>query len=186
MGEGYYRPFIPKLAEFSALLHAPTSSKVEFTLTEEMREAFQNRKQRVTSLPLLALPSFDEPFLVETDASNIAVGAVLAQKKRYKTLHPIQYASRTMKETEKKYSTCEKEALAVIFALKRFRVYLLSTQKFKFIAEHQALQYAFKKKDIHSRLARWFDFLAEYEFEILYSPGSKNCATDFLSRIRDD
>ena len=54
------------------------------------------------------------------------------------------------------------------------------------ITDYQAFQNAFKKKDIHSRLARWFDFLAEYELEILYRPGSKNCAADFLSRLLDD
>ena len=120
-----------------------------------MRTAFRELKQRVTSPPLLALPKFDEPFVVETDASNVAVGAVLAQKKEDKKVHPIRYASWTITETEKKYSTCEKEALVVIFALKKFRVYLLSTQKFKLITDHQALQYAFKKKEFHGRLDRW-------------------------------
>lgn len=182
---GYYRRFIPKFAEVSASLHAATSSKLKFQFSDEMREAFVELKEKLTSPPLLALPDFDEPFVVETGASSIAVGAVLPQKKEDGKIHPIQYASRTMTSTEKNYSACEREALAVIFALKKFRVYLLSTQKFTLITDHQALQYAFKKKYIHGRLARWLDFLAEYEFEIRYRAGGKNGAADFLSRLRE-
>ena len=133
---GYCRRFIPKFAELAASLHAATSIKVEFAFTEEMRTAFQKLKQGVTSPPRLALPNFDVPFVVETDASKVAVGEVLAQKKEDKKIHPIQYASRTMTEAEKNYYTCEREALEVIFALNKFRVDLLSTQKFKLITDH--------------------------------------------------
>ena len=93
-----------------------------------MRKAFQNLKQRVTSPPLLALPKFEEPLVVETDASSVAVGAVLDQKKEDKKVHPIQYASRRMTGTERHYSAFEKEALAVIFARKPF-VYICSKRK---------------------------------------------------------
>lgn len=97
-----------------------------------------------------------------------------------------------MNPAGRNYSACEREALAVIFALKRFCVYLLSTLAFKLITDHQALKDAFKKKEIHIRLTRWLDFLAEYdylaeyEFEICYRPGDKNKAADFLSRYAQD
>ena len=120
--------------------------------------------RKLTTPPLLALPVFDVPFVVETDASSIAVGAVLARRKKDGNIHPVQYASRTITKTERDCSACEREALAVIFALKMFGVYLLSTQKFLLITDHQSLQYAFKEKDMHGRLARWMDFLAEYDF----------------------
>lgn len=94
----------------------------------------------------------------------------------------MYYASRTMNSAERNYSACEREALAVIFALKKFRMYLLSTEPFKLITDHQALREAFRKEDIHGRLARWLDFLAEYEVEIAYRPGDRNKAADFLSR----
>ena len=72
----------------------------------------------------------------------------------------------------------------MIFALRKFRVYLLSTQSFTLITDHQALQYAFKKNDIRGRLEKWTEFLAEYEFEITYRLGGKNGAADFLSRVK--
>ena len=143
---------------------------------EETQKAFEGLKLKLTTPPVL----------VETDASSVAVGAVLAQKKEDKKTHPIQYASRTLSQAEREYSACEREAIAVIFALKKFRVYLLSSDSFTLVMDHQALQYAFKKKDIHGRLARWLDFLAEYDFKVTYRPGVRNGATDFLSRIAHD
>ena len=91
-----------------------------------------------------------------------------------------------MNTSEREYSACEREALAVIFALKRFRVYLLSSTPLKLITDHQALSYAFRKKDIHGRLARWLDFLAEYNFTVEYRRGSENSAADYLSRIQPE
>ena len=87
-----------------------------------------------------------------------------------------------MTAAEKNYSTCEREALAVMFALKKFRVHLLSAEPFTLVTDHQALQYAFKRKNVHGRLARWLDTLAEYEFTIQYRPGILNGAADYLSR----
>lgn len=132
----------------------------------------------------MSLPDFDVPFAVEADASSVAVRAVLAQNKKNGKVNPLKYASRTMKKTERDYSACEREALAVIFAVKKFRVYLLSTQRFMLITDRQSLQYGFKKKEMHGRLARWMDFLAEYDFEVKYRAGGKYGATDFLSWLR--
>ena len=180
---GYYRRFVQGFAGISATLHAATSTTLDFTWTPQMSIAFQDLKQRLVSPPVLALPDFDQPFIVETDASNVALGAVLAQKCRDGAVHPIQYASRTLTPAERNYSACEREALAVVFALKKFRVYLLSDIPFTVITDHRALQYAFQKQDIHGRLARWLDFLAEYDYKIQYRPGKVNAAADFLSRL---
>ena len=75
---------------------------------------------------------------MQTDASSVAVGAALAQRKE-DGKHPVQYASRTMNDAKKKYSACERESLAVLFVLKKFRVYLLSTQKYVLVTDHQAV-----------------------------------------------
>ena len=88
-----------------------------------------------------------------------------------------------MTAAEQNYSACEREALAVIFALKKFQVYLLSSEPFILYTAHQALQYAFQKKDIHGSLVRWLELLAEYQFTIKYRPGLENGAADYLSRI---
>ena len=180
---GYYRRFIKGFAEISSVLHAATSGKGNISFTKEMEDAFRTLKQKLTSPAVLDFPDFNQPFIVETDASCLSLGAVLAQKKEDGKVHPIQYASRTMTDAEKKYSTCEREALAVIFALKKFRVYLLSSIPFTIITDHQALRYTFQKNDVHGRLARWLDFLAEYDFKVEYRAGKQNASADFLSRI---
>lgn len=95
-------------------------------------------KQKLTTPPPLSFSDFDVPFVAETDAYSIAVGAVVVQKKTEGKIHPIEYASRTMANTERGYSACETEALAVIFALNKFRVYLLSTQIYLLIADQQS------------------------------------------------
>ena len=107
--------------------------------------------------------------------------AVLSQKKNDLRIHPVQYASRTLNQAERNYSACEREALAVIFALKKFRIYLLS-ETFTLGTNHQALRHAFQKNDVHGRLARWPDLLAEYDFRIVYLPGEDNHAADYLYR----
>lgn len=96
---------------------------------------------------------------------------MLGQKQQDGNIHRFYYASRTMNAAERNYSAFEPEALAVIFALKRFRMYLLPTEPFRLIRHYKALKDAFRRQDIHGLLARWLDFLAEYEYEIAYRPG---------------
>lgn len=180
---GYYKRFIRSFATVSAPLHALTSTKSSFTWTEEAESAFIALKEAMTQPPVLAFPDFSKPFVVEADASAVAVGAVLSQQQTDNRVHPIQFSSRTMTRAERGYSACEKEALAVIFALRKFRVYLLSSDPFTVYSDQQALKAAFSRIDIHGRLARWLDFLAEYDFEVRFWKGSSNPAADFLSRI---
>lgn len=179
---GYYRHFIRNFAEISSPLSALTSEKVKFERTEEAQSAFEELKQALVDALVLAYPDFDKPFVVETDASGRGVGAVLAQKKDDGHVHPTNFASRSLNSAERNYFACEREALVVIFAIRKFRVYLLSDIPFDLVTDHQSLRYAFEKKDVHSRLARWLDFLAEYDYNMKYKPGSTNSAADFLPR----
>lgn len=178
---GYYRRFINNFANISSGLHNLTSAKVKFSWTPESQSAFDTLKFMLCSAPVLSFPDFNRPFTVETDASSSAVGDVLAQRSDGK-LHHLQYASRSLNSAEKNFSSCKREALPVIFALKKFRVYILSSEPFEQVTDHQALQYAFRKKDVHGRLARWIDFLEDYELKIMYKSGADNRAEDFLPR----
>ena len=126
----YYRRFIKGFAGIAAPLHAVTTPKGQYQWTDEMQKAFEDLRQSLCTPPILAYPDFKKPFVVETNASSVALGAVLSQKDARGSLHPVQFASRTMNVTERNYSVSEKEALAVIFALKKFRVYLLSNIPF--------------------------------------------------------
>ncbi len=181
---GYYRRLVKDFSEIAAPLHAGTSAKTKFQWDDQMQSAFEALKDILTTSPVLGYPDFDKKFIVETDASAVALVAVLSQEDDDGSVHPLRFASRTMNTTERNYDVCEREALAVIFALKKFRVYLLGSEKFTVISDHQALLYAFQKKDVHGRLARWMDFLAEYNFNIQYRKESLHSAADYLSRIQ--
>lgn len=101
-------------------------------------------------------------------------------------MHHIQHAIRNLTSEERSYSVCEREALPVIFALKEIWISLFSTHHFTVINEYKALQYTFKKKYIHGKLARWMCLLDKYYFKIPYRSGKKNKAAYYLSRIMID
>jgi hypothetical protein len=118
------------------------------------------------------------------DASDYAVGAVLGQRIK-KLPHVIYYASRTLNDAQLNYSTTEKELLAVIFALDKFRSYLLGSKIIIFY-DHTALKYLFSKKDAKSRLIRWILLLQEFNIEIQDKKGTENVVADHLSRLTMD
>lgn len=101
------------------------------------------------------MPDFESPFIVESDASNVAVGAFMAQKKKGGKIHAVKYANRMMNSAGRNHYDFEREVLAMIFASRKFRVYLLSKEPVKLIKDHQILRFAFKKCDINGMLASW-------------------------------
>lgn len=139
---GYYRRFIGYFAGISGTLHKATSGNKKFECNEEMTVAFETLKERLTPPPVPAFPEFECPFIVESDDSNVDIDAFKARKKENGKIHRVQYASRKMNAVERDYSACEREILAVIFAFRKFRAYLLSTGPFKLMTDHQTLRYA--------------------------------------------
>jgi hypothetical protein len=129
-------------------------------------------------------PNWGAPFEIMCDASDYAVGAVLGQRID-KLPHVIHYASWTLNDAQLNYSTTEKELLAVVFALDKFRSYLLGS-KVIIYSDHAALKYLFSKKDAKSRLLRWILRLQEFDIEIRDKKGSDNVVADHLSRITVD
>jgi hypothetical protein len=130
--------------------------------------------------PLLKLPDFSRPFVLSTDASSYAVGAVLAQDYEGRE-HPIAFASRVLSPTETKYSVIEKELLAIVFGVKRFRPFLYG-QPFVVYCDHNPLQHISSLKDSHGRIARLRRFLADYNCDVRYRPGKDNWNADCISR----
>nr|GEX42093.1 retrovirus-related Pol polyprotein from transposon 17.6 [Tanacetum cinerariifolium] len=120
-----------------------------------------------------------EPFELMCDASDFAVGAVLGQRIE-KHFRPIHYASKTMTEAESNYTTTEKEMLAVVYALEKFRSYLIMNKSIVY-TDHSALKYLFAK----ARLLRWILLLQEFDFKVIDTKGAENYAVDHLSRLEN-
>ena len=166
----------------ASVLHQAASTKnKKLVWTEECQLAFDTLRNYLTSDTILIFPDFTQLFRLETDACNYGVGAVLSQK-RDKKYQPVAYWSRHLNKVQQNYSTIEKDALAIVMAVKHFRVYLYG-QKFVIATDHQALKWLAEMKDPQSRLARWIIELGEYDYEIEFKPGKTNGNADALSRI---
>nr|GFC60872.1 reverse transcriptase domain-containing protein [Tanacetum cinerariifolium] len=124
-----------------------------------------------------------EPFELMCDASDYTVGAVLGQRieKHFRLIH---YASKTMNQAEANYTTTEKEMLAVVYAFKKFRSYLIMNKSIIY-TDHSALKYLFAKKDAKARLLRWILLLQEFDFKVINTLGAENYDVDHLSRLEN-
>lgn len=179
---GYYRKFIRDFAKITKPLTKCLKKDAIINPTDpDYIKCFEMCKNILINEPILQYPNFNETFLLTTDASNYAIGAVLSQGKVGSDL-PIAYASRTLNASETNYSTIEKELLAIVWAVKYFRPYLFG-RKFKIITDHKPLQWLFSLKEPNSKLIRWRLKLEEYDYEIIYKKGSLNKNADALSRV---
>ena len=134
----YYRRFIPKFSQVAAPLYVMTKKDALYQWTPKCQDTFDELKQKLTQAPLLAFPDFSKSFILETDASESGLGEVLAQEQDDGMVKPICYASRTQQTHEKNHGVSELEALAVVWAVKHFRVYLYG-HKCKVYTDHEAL-----------------------------------------------
>ena len=178
---GYYRRFIPNFSKIAKPLTELLKKNTPYVWDDRTEKAFNTLKELLTTQPLLQYPNFTKPFVLTTDASNDAIGAILSQGPIGKDL-PISYASRTLNNAERNYPTVEKELLAIVWGCKHFRQYLYG-RKFTVVTDHRPLTWIFSVKDPSSRLLRWRLKLEEYEYEVIYKKGSNNTNADALSRI---
>jgi hypothetical protein len=177
---GYYRRFIKNFARITKPFTTCLKKGAKIEHTDEFCRTFQFCKDILCNDPILQYPDFKKPFILTTDASNFAIGAILSQGNIGTDL-PVAYASRTLNPAECNYSTIEKELLAVVWATKYFRPYLFG-RKFVIVTDHKPLQWLFNLKEPNSRLVRWRLKLEEFDYKIIYKKGKQNTNADALSR----
>lgn len=179
----WYRRFIQDFSSISEPITALIKGRkkgLPIKWTDEAQKAFDLLKERLVSAPILASPRWDEKFYIQTDASDVGLGAVLFQKSGEDEL-PISYASRKLTKAERKYSVTERECLAVLFGVEKFRGYVVGSE-LTIITDHASLCWLYKLKDPIGRLARWTIRLSQFHFNIVHRRGTQNVVADFLSR----
>jgi hypothetical protein len=177
----YYRRFIGEYSKIARPLHDLLKKSTTFQWNQEAQWAFDTFKQKLTNPPILAYPDFTKIFIVHTDASESAIGGVLSQKFD-EGEKVIAYWSRQLRKAERGYSTIEREALAIVAAVKEFYPYLYGFE-FVLVTDHNPLVSLKNLKDVGGRISRWLLFLQQFNFKINYRPGKQHVNADSLSRI---
>ena len=166
----YYRRFIQHFSEIVKPLHHLTERNAKFLWTEECELAFQELKRRLITAPILSYPDFSKEFVLDTDASNFALGAVLSQVQNDGSERVIAYGSRLMTKTERRYCATRRELLSVVTFVKKFHPYLLG-RHFKLRTDHGSLVWLKNFKEPEGQLARWLERLQQYDFTIIHRRG---------------
>ena len=170
---GYYRSFIPDFAGIAApLFNALQNNQPDLIRqTNDVKHTVDTLKQHLCQYPILQFPNFNEPFILETDASNTRIAAILMQLIDGNKII-IACASRTLPHAEKNYGVVEREALAIVYGIQYFQPCLFGIN-FLVISDHDCLNHIQNFKNPHSRIVRWILQLQEYSFEVVYRSGKK-------------
>ena len=180
----FYRRFIRSYSNIAAPLTALTSTSLPFRWSSTAETAFNHLKHRFVSAPVLSHPDTNLQFVVEVDASDTGVGAILSQRSPSDgKLHPCAFFSRRLTPPERNYDVGNRELLAVKLALEEWCHWLEGTvQPFVVWTGHRNLEYIQSAKRLNSRQARWALFFGRFNFSLTYRPGSWNTKADALSR----
>eukprot|EP00794_Sanderia_malayensis_P006722 gene6722-7482_t len=178
---GYYRRFVNGFSKIAAPLHKLLQKDVKFLWDEHCQKAFDELKNALISAPVMAFPRFDREFVLYTDASDIAVGSILAEKDDSGVERTVAFASRALTGCEKNWTTTEKEAFAVVWGLDHFNAYVYG-HKVVVYSDHRALQWLRNIKHPSGKLARWILKLEEFDYSIVHRAGTLMAHADVLSR----
>jgi transposase InsO family protein len=179
---GWYRKFIPHFAELAVPLIKLTKKNVVFKFDNECEKSFEILRKALITEPVLKQADINKDYMLETDASDKAISAVLLQEDSNGDKHPIAYASKTLNPAQINYSTSEKECLALVWGLEHFNSYI-EGHSFTCLTDHRALTYLIGSKESNNqRLTRWILRLQPYNLKVKYVKGTDNNTADLLSR----
>ena len=157
---------------------------VVFKFDEDYSAAFQTLKDKLTTAQVMIAPDWSKEFELMCDASDYAVNAVLGQRQD-KTFHTIYYASKVLNEAQMNYATTGKEMLAIVFALEKFRPYLVGSRVVIF-TDHAAIKHLLTKAKSKPRLIRWVLLILEFDIVIKDKKGSENVVANHLFRLKNE
>ena len=181
----FYRRFIPHYSDITVPLTRLTRKSAPWAWTEQCQTAFDSLKSAFTSAPILVQWDPDAPVIVETDASDYALGAILSIISDNE-VHPVAFHSRTFSSTELNYDVHDKELLAIFEAFRTWRHYLEGTPTpIDVITDHKNLEYFSTTKLLTRRQARWSEFLSAFNLVIRFRPGKLGAKPDALTRRWD-
>ena len=180
----FNRRFIKDYSTKALPLTKLTRKDTPFKWEQAQDDAFQSLKQACIEPPTLITFKSGEPARLETDASDLALGACITQE-RDGQWHPIAYYSRKFTAPEERYDVHDKELMAIVDALQHWRVYAESCSELTIYTDHKNLVHFTTTKVLNRRQVRWSEMLGQYKFKILYTPGKENGRADALSRRHD-
>ncbi|CCO35566.1 hypothetical protein RSOLAG1IB_11470 [Rhizoctonia solani AG-1 IB] len=182
----YLRRFIPDFSSIARPLQNLTQKDKPWKWEELKDNSFQELKQCVTNQPVLVHSNPSKPYFLETNASGVAMGAILSQRLDDRRLHPITYMSKSFNDAERNYDTHDKELLAIIKAFEEWQIFLEGTlQPITVFTNHHNLEYWQKSQSFNRRHACWQLYLANFNFEIHFWPKKQSGKPDALSRRAD-
>jgi hypothetical protein len=177
----FYRAFIPHFSHLARPLNDLTKKNQAWKWSDDEEQAFKALKQTCITYPVLRTPDWTKPFILETDASLFALGAIVMQE--YEDgIYLVAYHSCSLLPAERNYNTHDKELLGVIFGFKNAQpLFLRASHAIRVRTDHSNLQYFCQPQKIMGRQARWFEYLQDFDFTLEHIPGTANTIADLLS-----
>lgn len=182
----FYRRFVRNFSTLAKPLTALTRKDTKWRWGEEEQGAFEAIKTEITKDPVLVHPNPNKPYFLETNASGVAMGAILSQKQADRYLHPIAFMSESFNDAQRNYDTHDKELLAIICSLEHWHIFLEGTiEPITVYTDHRNLEYWKEARTWNRRHARWYQLIASFDFHIVYRAGKMSAKPDALSRRHD-
>ncbi len=180
----YYRRYIPNFASVATPLTGLTKKEATLVWDDDCERAFETLKKALVQPPILSYPPRDGPFILSTDASDTGIGAVLEQEQEGEgrvVKRVIAYASKTLKASQRRYCTTNKELLAVVTVVELYKYYLTG-RHFTVVTDHASLTWLLNFREPEGVVARWITRLQPFDFKIVHRPGKHHSHADGLSR----